>query len=343
MQRALDLAQKGLGFVSPNPMVGCVIVHDNKTVGEGWHKNYGGKHAEVNAIDSLENKEIITESTVYVTLEPCSFYGKTPACTDLLIKHNPQLVVVASKDPNPKVSGNGIKLLKQAGISVEFGILEKEAITLNKRFFVAMQENRPYVILKWAQTSDNFIARSDYSSKWISNEYSRQLVHKWRTEEDAILVGYNTVKYDNPELTARNWEGRNPVRVVIDPGLDLNQSFKIFGDSEEVYVFNSKVEKSDGNLHYKLISESNLAESLLENLYKNDIGSVIIEGGSKTINDFIDQGLWDEARVFSSQQAFGDGISAPNLHVKASEEIKIEEDNLKIIYNPESSTLWQKN
>lgn len=339
MQRALDLAAKGLGKVSPNPMVGCVIAHKEKIVGEGWHKQFGKEHAEVNAIDNIENKDLIKRSTVYVTLEPCSYHGKTPACTDLLIKYRPQEIIIASRDPNPKVSGRGIAMLEVAGFKVSYGIMEQEAIALNKRFFVAMNKNRPYIILKWAQTADGFIARSDFSSKWISNKCSREQVHKWRTEEDAILVGYNTVKYDNPKLTARNWPGRNPARVIIDPGKELDLSLNIFRGEEKVFVFNNGENKSIGNVKYIKIGK---IKDMLDYLYSQDIGSVLIEGGSKTIDKFLKEGYWDEARIFTSQQKFGQGLSAPTLATKPSEFQKIMDDSLKIVYNPESSILWQK-
>lgn len=342
MNRALDLATNGLGSVSPNPLVGCVIVHQNKIIGEGWHKKFGEAHAEVNAINSVKEKTLITESIVYVTLEPCSYHGKTPACTDLLINQQPELVVIASKDPNPKVSGNGIRQLEKAGVKVLFGELEKKAIALNKRFFISIRYKRPYVILKWAQTADGFTARSDYSSKWISNNYSRKIVHKWRTEEDAILVGFNTVRYDNPKLTSREWVGRDPVRVVIDPELELDDSAKIFNSDAKVFVFNSRSNVKSGNLNFLKLNKENMVEDLLTQLYNYDIGSIIIEGGSNTINRFIKEDQWDEARMFTAETQFTDGIKAPELNLDSFEEDNILGDNLKIIYNPKSQRLWQK-
>jgi len=343
MQRAIDLAFKGLRNVSPNPMVGCVIVYEGKIIGEGWHKKFGEAHAEVNAVDSVENKDLILDSTVYVTLEPCSFHGKTPACTDLLLKHKPRTVVIASKDPNPKVSGNGIKILQQAGINVRFGMLEEEAMALNKRFFVAMAHNRPYIVLKWAQTNDGFIARKNYDSKWISNEFSRQLVHKWRTEEHGILVGHNTVKYDNPQLTARSWPGQNPIRIVLDPDLSLKDDFSIFSDNKPVYIINLLKDKEEANLHYLKVSKENILTEMLALLDEKKIGSILVEGGAQTLNSFIGEGLWDEARIFISENNFKEGINAPLLEFDEAEEQNIMGNRLRIIYNPKTQSLWQKN
>ena len=343
MQRAIDLAIKGLGSASPNPMVGCVVVYDGNIIGEGYHKIFGGAHAEVNAIESVNNKALISKSTVYITLEPCSFHGKTPACTDLLLKYKPKAVVIASKDPNPKVSGNGIRILQQAGIEVRFGTMEQESLVLNKRFFIAMNKKRPYIVLKWAQTKDGFIARNNNDSKWISNELSRQLVHKWRTEEDAILVGRNTVVHDNPKLTARSWPGRNPIRIVIDPELKLKEDVNIFSDSDPIYVINLHKNEDDGNRHYIKVSKENFLADMLSILDKKNIGSVLIEGGAYTLNSFINEGLWDEARIFISDTNFNEGINAPILEMDNVEEQNILDDRLSIVYNPKTQLLWQKN
>ncbi|MEQ9412696.1 MAG: bifunctional diaminohydroxyphosphoribosylaminopyrimidine deaminase/5-amino-6-(5-phosphoribosylamino)uracil reductase RibD, partial [Cyclobacteriaceae bacterium] len=213
MLRAMELAKNGIGHVSPNPLVGCVIVYEGKIIGEGWHGKYGEAHAEVNAVNAVADKSILNGAAVYVNLEPCAHTGKTPPCADLLVKHKVKRVVIANVDPNPLVAGKGIAKLKDAGVEVLTGVLEEAGRELNKRFFTFLKHKRPFVILKWAQTSDGFIARENFDSKWISNEYSRKLVHKWRTEEDSILVGYNTALYDNPKLTARDWTGRNPVRI----------------------------------------------------------------------------------------------------------------------------------
>ena len=215
MQRALELARLGMGYVSPNPMVGCVVVHNDLIIGEGWHRQYGGPHAEVNAINSVADKTLLPESTVYVSLEPCNHWGKTPPCTDLLLSHHPRRVVICNADTNPKAAG-GLQRLQAAGIVVETGLLEQEGRWLNRRFFTVVKQGRPHIILKWAQTADGYMARSDYSSKWISNVYARQLVHKWRSEEDAIMVGRNTARYDNPQLTNREWgQEQTPVNTAI--------------------------------------------------------------------------------------------------------------------------------
>lgn len=342
MQRALDLALKGLGGVSPNPMVGCVIVYNDKIIGEGWHEKFGEAHAEVNAVNSIKNKELLSESVFYINLEPCSILGKTPACTDLILKYKPKRVVIASKDPNPKVNGRGISILENAGIEVIYGILEEESININRRFFVSMSRNRPYIILKWAQTADGFIARKNYDSKWISNEQSRKLVHRWRTEEDAVLVGYNTVKYDNPLLTARDWPGRNPVRVIIDPKLKLDLSMKVFDGEEVVYLINTENEQLQENICLVKVSTSNFLSDMLAYLWEQDIGSIIIEGGAKTINYFLAEDYWDEARIFTAESKFGEGITAPLIDEEPGNEQNITGDRLSTIYNPKTTMLWQK-
>jgi diaminohydroxyphosphoribosylaminopyrimidine deaminase/5-amino-6-(5-phosphoribosylamino)uracil reductase len=342
MQRALELALKGQGSASPNPMVGCVIVYDDKIIGEGWHEKFGEAHAEVNAVNSIENKELLSDSVFYITLEPCSIHAKTPACTDLILKYRPKSVVIASKDPNPKINGTGISMLENAGIQVIYGLLEDKSIVLNRRFFVSVSQNRPYIILKWAQTADGFIARKNYDSKWISNEKSRQLVHKWRTEEDAILVGYNTVKYDDPLLTARNWPGRNPVRVIIDLNLKLADSLHVFDGDEKVYLVNIENDLSQGNISQVKVSAKNYISDTLAYLWEQNIGSLIIEGGAKTINNFLAKGYWDEARIFTAENMFGEGIAAPSIEEDPSEEQNILGDRLSTIYNPKTKMLWQK-
>ncbi len=342
MRRALELALKGLGGVSPNPLVGCVIVYNEEIIGEGWHKKFGEAHAEVNAVNSVRNKELITDSVFYINLEPCSFHGKTPACTDLILKYKPKLVVIACKDPNPDVNGQGINILENAGIEVIYGILEDESVALNRRFFVSINQNRPYIVLKWAQTADGFIARSNYDSKWISNEHSRQMVHKWRTEEDAIVTGYNTVKYDNPMLTARNSPGRNPARVIIDPELKLDHSLKVFEGDERVYLFNAISDQAEGNICRVKVSANDYLADMLAYLWEQNIGSVIIEGGAKTINKFLTEGYWDEARVFTAESKFGAGIDAPTIELESDVEQNILGDRLSTIYNPKTKMLWQK-
>ncbi|MFZ2906180.1 MAG: bifunctional diaminohydroxyphosphoribosylaminopyrimidine deaminase/5-amino-6-(5-phosphoribosylamino)uracil reductase RibD [Cyclobacteriaceae bacterium] len=314
MKRALELSVLGRGHVSPNPLVGCVIVHNNSILGEGWHKKYGGPHAEVNAIESVQDKSLLKESTLYVNLEPCSHVGKTPPCADLLIKHQLKKVVIANLDTNPIVAGEGIKKLRSAGIEVTTGILEKEGRELNKRFFTFIEKKRPFILLKWAETSDGFMARENYDSKWISNEYSRQLVHKWRTEEDAVLVGTKTAFHDNPELTVRDWTGRNPVRIVLDRFLRLSDKLHVFDRSQKTICYNVLKHEEHPNLSLIRLTEENFINHLLEDLNKQKIQSVLVEGGATTLQLFMEAGLWDEARVFVSDKGFGKGIAAPRLH-----------------------------
>ena len=334
MERALELAGLGLGYVSPNPLVGCVIVHNHKIIGEGYHRQYGGPHAEVNAVNSVVNKALLTHSTVYVTLEPCSHFGKTPPCADLLIKHKVQRVVVAVEDPNPKVSGSGIQKLRDAGINVEVGILREEAETLNKRFFKAIEKKRPYVILKWAQTLDGFIARENYDSKWISDDYSRLLVHQWRAQEDAIMVGKNTAHYDDPSLTVREIKGRNPIRVTFDKKLELNTTLKVLSDGESTLCYNSiKNEQGLGGVEYVKIREEATLEEILADLDKRNIQSVFVEGGAALLSSFIKKGLWDEARVFICPVKFMNGIKAPAVNNLLVQDERLMADRLLLFLN----------
>jgi diaminohydroxyphosphoribosylaminopyrimidine deaminase / 5-amino-6-(5-phosphoribosylamino)uracil reductase len=313
MKRAFELARFGMGYVSPNPLVGCVVVHNNLIIGEGWHKKYGEAHAEVNAVESVQDKSLLKETTVYVNLEPCSHTGKTPPCADMLIRHQVKKVVISNLDTNPLVAGNGIKKLRAAGIEVITGILEKEGRDLNKRFFTFMEKKRPYIMLKWAETSDGFIARENYDSKWISNEYSRQLVHKWRSENDAIMVGAKTVFHDNPELTVREWSGRNPVRVVLDRFLRLSEKLHVFDRSQPTLCYNLLKHEEHPNLSLVRVEEENFMEHVLQDLYKRKIQSIMVEGGTTVHQLLIDAGLWDEASVFISSENFGKGIQSPRL------------------------------
>ena len=333
MRRALQLAMNGLGHVSPNPVVGCVVVLDGKIIGEGYHQKYGGPHAEVNAINSVADKPKIKEATVYVTLEPCSHHGKTPPCADLLIAHQVKRVVVAAGDPNPLVNGRGIEKLRAAGIEVDSGVCENEAKDQNIRFNTFFQKNRPYIILKWAQTKDGFIARSDYSSKWISNSLSRQLVHKWRTEEDAILIGKNTAIHDNPRLTSRDWKGKSPLRIVLDRQKVLDKSLNLFTDKQSTLVYTLKAPEVIKQTEWIQLNENQFLGNVLADLHQRKIQSLIIEGGSTTLQAFIEVGLWDEARVFIGDNSFIEGISAPKLNIEPTSETKILEDRLMTYYN----------
>jgi len=331
MTRAFELAYNGCGNVSPNPLVGCVIVHDGEIVGEGWHKKYGGPHAEVNAIAAVHDKSILKESTLYVNLEPCSHHGKTPPCADLIIEHGVQKVVIANHDTNPVVGGNGIRKLRDAGITVITHVLPKEGFELNNRFFTCMEKKRPRIILKWAETSDGFIARKNNDSRWISDAYSRQLVHKWRAEEDAVLVGSGTAWYDNPMLNVRDWSGRDPVRIVIDRYLKLGANQHLFNRKQKTMCYNLMKDEEHENLYYIQLKKENFLHSLVQHLYKQGIQSVIVEGGGKILNSFIESKLWDEARIFVSPQVFNNGVPAPRLSGILQTSMKLDHDWLKLM------------
>lgn len=319
MNRCLELARLGMGDVAPNPMVGCVIVHQGKIIGEGFHKRYGEAHAEVNAINSVKDKELLKESTLYVSLEPCAHYGKTPPCSDLIIEHKVPHVVVGSGDPFAKVAGKGIEKMQKAGIKVEVGILEEECLELNRRFFTFHEKKRPFIILKWAQSLDGFLdtdrSKADFGQPtWISNELSRRLVHRQRTEEAAILIGTNTAIKDNPSLTVREWSGKQPVRLVLDRQGRLPDELNLKDGAVRTVVFTNQERENSNNLEFvKLDFNSSIPTQILNWLYQNELQSVIVEGGQKLLQDFIDQGLWDEAYVYTGQVNFGAGVSAPKL------------------------------
>jgi diaminohydroxyphosphoribosylaminopyrimidine deaminase/5-amino-6-(5-phosphoribosylamino)uracil reductase len=328
MQRALELAALGGEWVSPNPMVGCVIVHDDKIIGEGFHQKIGEPHAEVNAVNSVEDQSLLPESTVYVTLEPCSHYGKTPPCAELLIKHKVRKVVICNEDPFPKVAGKGIQMLKDAEIEVETGLLSEKGEELNKRFFKANRTGLPYIILKWAETADGFIANADGSPFKISNTTTDVTVHRWRAEEDAILVGKNTVISDNPRLNVRHWiEGKNPVRVILDSRLELSRNNHVFDGSQKTFVFNSVLSKVEDTLEF--VQSDNLID-ILKELKARGINSVLVEGGGKVHESFISQGLFDEIRVIKSPKILNQGISAPILprHILLDKNIRILDDQI---------------
>jgi diaminohydroxyphosphoribosylaminopyrimidine deaminase/5-amino-6-(5-phosphoribosylamino)uracil reductase len=333
MRRALELAELGRGNVSPNPLVGCVIVHDGLIIGEGYHEEYGLAHAEVNAIRAVENQELLRESTVYVTLEPCAHFGKTPPCANLLADKKVKKVIIAVVDPNPLVGGKGIQILKDAGIEVITGVLEQEGRAQNRRFFTQIEKQRPYIILKWAQTADGFVARKDFSSKWISSARSRQLVHKWRAEEDAIMVGKNTSKYDDPSLSVRDWVGKNPLRVVVDSRLELPSSLKVFDRSVPTVCYNTAKAEIQENLNFVKLNLDFSIQDILEDLHNRNVQSLIVEGGSYLLNKFLSAELWDEARVFTSKTKFELGIKAPVMSVPSSETISLAEDTLQLYYH----------
>lgn len=338
MKRALLLAEKGRGEVAPNPMVGCVIVYEGRVIGEGYHQKYGGPHAEPNAVNAVENKELLAHSTVYVTLEPCAHHGKTPPCAELLASVNPQKVVIGSVDSNPLVGGKGIKRLRDAGIEVITGVLDDENRSLNRRFFTFIEKKRPYIILKWAQTADGFVARANYDSKWISGEKSRKRVHEWRAQEAGIMVATNTALYDNPSLNVRMAEGNDPVRILLDRHLKVPVNFNFYDQSQDTLIYNGSEESTNENLHkIKIDFEGDVLTQVLEDLHKRKVESLIVEGGSRLLNSFIDRGLWDEARVFTAPTTFLEGISAPKLPVDSIYEESIDVDVLRYYRNNEST------
>jgi len=317
MQRCITLATLALGNVAPNPMVGAVLVHNGNIIGEGYHKVYGGPHAEVNCIDSViaNNEEFISKSSIYVSLEPCAHFGKTPPCADLIIRHGIKKVFVGIRDPFVEVNGKGIEKLTAAGIEVTSGVLEQECKAINKRFFTFHIKHRPYIILKWAQTADHKIGNVGNSRLMITNEFTNRIVHKWRSEEAAIMAGTNTVMMDDPQLTNRLWKGNHPVRVIVDMDLRLPSSLKVFDGSVKTIVFNAlKHEESDNLIFYQVTRDVSLVHQVLNGLYQMRILSVMIEGGAKLIQSFIDEGMWDEARVITNKSLIlNHGVASPIL------------------------------
>jgi diaminohydroxyphosphoribosylaminopyrimidine deaminase/5-amino-6-(5-phosphoribosylamino)uracil reductase len=339
MRRCLELAKQGAGYVASNPMVGAVLVHEKKIIGEGFHQQYGGPHAEVNCINSVsgQEKHKILSSVLYVSLEPCSHFGKTPPCTDLIIANKIPEVVIGCRDPFKEVDGKGIEKLKAAGIKVVYGILEDQCRQLNKRFFTFYTKHRPYIILKWAETGDGKLAANGNHRLLISNKQTNRLVHKWRSEEASILVGTNTALLDDPELTTRNWPGPSPIRLVVDMDLKLPSSLKIFNDKQRTIIFNNiKHEEKDHLIYYQVTEDVSLVHQIVNALYQMKIQSVIVEGGARLLQSFIDEEMWDEARIIKNEELIiNNGLAAPKLEIKnADKEIKILEDSIKI-YNHE--------
>ena len=327
----------GMGSVSPNPMVGAVLVHEGRIIGEGYHEQYGYAHAEVNCINSVkeEDRHLISDSTIYVNLEPCSHHGKTPPCADLIIERGIPRVVTGSGDPNPLVAGKGIKKLRDAGVEVTEHVMEQECDFLNRRFMTYHTQQRPYIILKWAQSADGFFAPDDARQVWLTNQYSKKLVHKWRTEEDAVLVGTRTALIDDPQLTARLWDGRNPVRILIDMDLKVPAESRIFDDEALTLVYNASKEKLEfGTVYVKIDRDKPLPTQIAADLYHRKIQSVIIEGGAYTLNSFITAGLWDEARVFTAPTLLSGGIAAPQINGEMIDTQTIVDDSLTITLNP---------
>ena len=320
MQRCLQSAKHAKGNTYPNPMVGCVIVHKGKIIGEGIHKKCGEAHAEVNAVNSVKNKDLLAESTLYVNLEPCAHQGRTPACSKMIIEHNIPRVIIGCEDSFAKVSGKGIEMMKNAGIDVKTGILEKESRELNKRFFTFHEKKRPYIVLKWAQTSDGLIdfereAATPIKPNWITDEYARILVHKWRSEEQAIMVATNTAEKDNPKLNVREWSGNQPIRIVLDRTLRLKPNLNLFDGSQKTIVITEKQMNNTNNADYvQVVFDNDFYSAFFSEMYKREIQSIFIEGGAKFLQNLIDLNYWDEARVFTGDVKFFKGVKAPNIN-----------------------------
>lgn len=338
MQRCLQLATMGSGYTAPNPLVGAVLVHDNRIIGEGYHRQYGGPHAEVNCINSVSetDRDLISSATMYVSLEPCAHHGKTPPCADLIIRHKIPRVVIGCRDPFPEVDGKGIEKLLANNVGVVYPVMEREAIEVNRRFFTFHLKKRPYIILKWAESANRLIAGSDGEHLLISNEYSNRLVHRWRTEEAAILVGTNTALRDNPRLTARLWPGKNPLRLVLDRTLKLPAALNLFDQSSDTVVLNTIRDEKKGAVRLKLIDDHlPLTESIIQAAFSMNILSILVEGGAKLLQTFIDAGLWDEARIITNENLhLSAGINAPRLkNAWLSDQRSLSGDNIRFYRN----------
>lgn len=319
IHRCLQLATYGNGHVAPNPLVGAVIVHNNTIIGEGFHKRYGDAHAEPNAINSVKDESLLKESTLYVNLEPCAHFGKTPPCANLIIQKGIPRVVIGTLDPNPKVSGKGVEILKNAGVEVICGVLEKECYELNKRFFKWQKEKKPYVTLKWAQTYDGFIdikrQSKDIPPLKISHQISKQLTHKVRSENQAIMVSTNTVVLDNPSLTVRYWTGKNPIRIILDRTGRVPLDYIVYDQLTKTIVFTENPREDVDNIQYIYLNfDDNMLENMLKNIASIGINSVLVEGGAMLLNSLIKSNLWDEAQVEVSNQVINNGVTAPFLN-----------------------------
>ncbi len=342
MQRCIDLALQGAGSVAPNPMVGAVLVYQDRIIGEGYHEKYGEAHAEVNCLKSVSvsDREFINSATLYVSLEPCAHYGKTPPCSQLIIDHHIPKVVIGCSDPFAKVNGKGISNLREAGIEVVVGVLEEEARELNKRFFVFHQQKRPYIILKWAETADHFIASNSKDRLLISNEYSNRLVHRWRSEADGILVGTNTALKDDPALTNRLWKGKSPIRLVLDQNLKVPNTSKLLDSEVMTIVFNQTISSADSQIIYAQIDFNEpILPQVLEFCYQYPIQTILVEGGAKLLQSFIDANIWDEAWVIQNRDLkVNGGLLAPILKVQElTETFPLANDQISIYRN--SSTI----
>ncbi len=340
MQRCLELAAMGKGHVAPNPMVGAVLVHNGRIIGEGWHKHYGQAHAEVNCLQNVAETDwqLIPESVMYVSLEPCAHYGKTPPCATRLVQEHVKEVIICNDDPFDKVAGRGMEILKQAGIPVTSGLLAPEGKWLNRRFFCFHEQQRPYIILKWAKTNNGFLAPADSSRMQLTGKPAQELVHKWRAEEAAIMVGTTTARNDNPQLTARLVQGAQPLRIVLDRQLTLPANLNIYANDAPTWIVNEGKETVEGHVSFiKLDFNNMLLEQLMHRLYNAGIQSVIVEGGARLLNSFIEIGLWDEARVFTAPVQLGNGIHAPVFNTNAVFKTAIGEDALKLYVNDKSN------
>ena len=336
MSRALHLANAGNGSVSPNPLVGAVVVHENKIIGEGYHHHAGGPHAEVMAIRAVKEQSLLPKSTIYVTLEPCSHYGKTPPCASLIIEKKIPKVIVSCRDPFEKVAGKGIALLQDNGVEVVEDVLRSEGEWLNRRFFTFVRQKRPYIILKWAQSRDGFMdairKNNEKGVVWITQPFTKMLTHKWRAEEDSILVGNNTVCVDNPSLTTRAYFGSSPIRLVLDRYNNTPKKAQLLNDGRPTLIYSySLVGVSNDDCYQAVTKEKDFLEQVLHDLYRRNIQSVIVEGGAKTLTGFIKQGLWDEARVLTGNNSLYAGLEAPKIVGKIKKEFYFGEDLVQIL------------
>lgn len=335
MQRCIELALMAGGNAAPNPLVGSIVVHNNIIIGEGYHESYGQAHAEVNAINSVKDKSLLKDSVLYVTLEPCSHHGKTPPCCERIVNEGIKKVVVGTIDTSAKVNGKGLDFLKNHGVDVRILALENECRFLNRRFFTFHEKKRPYIILKWAQSADGFIApEKSLQPMKISNDISHTLSHRWRTEEAAIMVGTNTALTDNPQLTPRSWQGHHPVRLVIDRHLRIPENFHLHDSSVKTFIYNEVKNQNIHQNHFiKIDFDKNILPQVCDHLYNESINSVIVEGGSILLNSFIKQQLWDEARVFTSEIILNSGIHSPAISLPAVQTEMSGNDLLSVYYN----------